>query len=138
MNVKDSVKFTGLNEGYRQFPYTCTAGKLTVGHGLNLDDVGLSVDESEMILRSRLTKIDGLLFKKFSWYLMLDNVRKIAMCDMAYQMGFNGLCGFKKSLRFMADGAYTEAAKEFADSRWHSQTPIRADRICKMIESGKW
>ena len=37
-------------EGYRQFPYRCTEGKLTIGYGFNLDDVGLSRQECDLIL----------------------------------------------------------------------------------------
>ena len=34
------------HEGIMTIPYRCTAGKLTVGVGRNLDDVGITRDEA--------------------------------------------------------------------------------------------
>lgn len=132
------IEFTEKNEGYRQFCYSCSAGKNTIGIGFNLDDVGLSHEESIVILSMRLSKIDNSLHSKFDWYRLLSPVRKAALCDMAYQMGINGLLGFKKSLALMAHGQYQNAAREFCNSRWYDQTPIRADKVCGMIESGEF
>ena len=38
-----------FNEGFRQSPYRCTAGKLTIGVGRNLDDCPLTKEELEFI-----------------------------------------------------------------------------------------
>jgi GH24 family phage-related lysozyme (muramidase) len=32
----ETLKLLALHEGYRQFPYRCTADKLTIGYGFNL------------------------------------------------------------------------------------------------------
>ena len=37
------------HEGLRLKPYHCTGGKLTIGYGRNLDDVGISRAEAEML-----------------------------------------------------------------------------------------
>ena len=39
------------HEGYRDKPYRCTAGKLTIGFGRNLTDNGISRKEAEIMLR---------------------------------------------------------------------------------------
>ena len=49
------------HEGYRKFPYHCTANKLTIGYGFNLEDVGISEEESELILKLRLQKLHNKL-----------------------------------------------------------------------------
>ncbi|WP_246239935.1 glycoside hydrolase family protein [Pseudoalteromonas caenipelagi] len=38
------------HEGFRQFPYYCTGGKLPIGYGLNLGDVGINEEEAEQLL----------------------------------------------------------------------------------------
>ena len=40
MNAIELIKY---HEKYRRFPYRCTAGKLTIGYGWNLDDNGITV-----------------------------------------------------------------------------------------------
>ena len=38
------------HEGKRLFPYHCTANKLTIAYGRNLDDVGVTEEEAELML----------------------------------------------------------------------------------------
>ena len=57
---------------------------------------------------------------------------------MAYQMGINGLKGFKKSLAYMSEHDYNAAASEFMNSRWARQTPQRAAKVTAMISTGEW
>lgn len=40
------------DEGLRLKPYHCTAGKLTIGYGRNLDDNGISEEEALSMLRN--------------------------------------------------------------------------------------
>ena len=39
-----------MHEGLKLTPYRCTADKLTIGVGRNLDDVGITQDEAEYLL----------------------------------------------------------------------------------------
>lgn len=41
-----------IDEGVREFPYTDTVGKLSIGVGRNLDDVGLRPDEIALMLEN--------------------------------------------------------------------------------------
>ena len=43
------------HEGYRQFPYLCSAGKSTVAIGRNLDDRGISEEEAKYLLHNDIT-----------------------------------------------------------------------------------
>ena len=40
------------HEGLRMKPFRCTAGKLTIGIGRNLDDYGISQTESYVLLEN--------------------------------------------------------------------------------------
>ena len=50
--LRDMLK---RHEGKRRYPYRCTAGKLTIAYGRNLEDKGLSVKEMEYILGKGLS-----------------------------------------------------------------------------------
>lgn len=133
-----STAFTKDNEGYRQYAYQCTAGKNTIGIGFNLDDVGLSEAESMVILDMRLTKAERDLAAALPWFNDLNDARKGALKDMAYQMGVVGLFKFRKSLALMRDEEYELASREFLDSKWAKQTPKRAKKVSYMIATGCW
>jgi len=136
--MSKSSEFTAANEGYRQFAYQCTAGKSTIGIGFNLDDVGLSEEESLVILNMRLDKIEGKLTAALPWFCDLNEARRAALKDMAYQMGVNGLLSFRKSLALISEGSYAMAGMELFDSRWAGQTPRRAAEVCCMIRTGEF
>ncbi len=133
-----ALDFTEANEGYRQFIYQCTADKNTIGIGFNIDDVGLSLEESRVILGMRMEKLRNQLSDSFEWFDGLNDCRQSALCDMGYQLGIHGLKKFKKSLALMASGDYKAAGDEFLDSRWARQTPKRAKKVTAMIASGDW
>ena len=40
------------HEGIKLTPYKCTSDKLTIGVGRNLEDVGISEQEAEMLLQN--------------------------------------------------------------------------------------
>ena len=65
--MDDAEKYIAAEEGYRQFPYRCTAGKLTIGYGFNLDDTGLSEPESAAILHMRIDPTTAWLPAGPSW-----------------------------------------------------------------------
>lgn len=128
-------------EGYRRFPYKCTAGKLTIGIGFNLTDTGLSETESEAILHMRIEDLRRELAKRWPWFEKLNEARQAAMLSMAYQMGVKGLAGFKNTLAYIEAGAWEAAAKNMVASKWYRQTPNRARRTAYMIRYGtfpKW
>lgn len=135
MNVTDLIK---QHEGYRQFPYHCTAGKLTIGIGFNLDDVGLSEEESELLLAHRLGKLKAKLAASLPCFSGLDEVRQACLLDMAYQMGVAGLLKFETTLALVSHRSYENAAKHMLDSRWADQTPIRAKQVAEMMRTGQW
>ena len=56
---------------------------------------------------------------------------------MAYQMGVNGVMGFRKMLGAIVNGNYRLAAQEGMDSRWANQTPNRAKRLMDRLANIK-
>lgn len=127
-----------LHEGVRQYPYRDTVGKLTVGVGFNLDDVGLLPEEIDFILSNRLNLVRTKLSALLPWFDDLDEVRQAVLIDMAYNLGEAGLLRFKQTLASVKDGDYVTAAEQMLDSKWADQVGRRADRLSDMMRYGQW
>lgn len=123
-------------EGLRLKPYKCTAGKLTIGVGRNLDDVGITEAEARSLLANDVDRVEKGLDASLPWWRTQTDKRQRALCQMAFQLGLSGLLKFAKMLGAMQAGDYEEAAAQALDSRWARQTPARAARVAEMIRKG--
>src|SRR5260221_216391 len=116
------------DEGLRLKPYRDTVGKLTIGVGRNLDDKGISQEEAAIMLENDIDEHVALLDAKLPWWRKLDEARQNALANMAFNLGIEGLLGFKNSLALLERGEYEKAAANFAMSKWAKQVGPRADR----------
>ena len=126
------------HEGLRLKPYRCTAGKLTIGYGHNLDDNGITEDQAELMLVEDVAAVEKELSHNLPWFADLDIVRQSVLIDMAFNLGWPRLSNFKKSLAYMESGEFDEAAMEMLDSRWANQVGKRALRLADMMRMGEW
>jgi len=129
------------HEGVETHAYKCTSGKITVGVGRNIDPdggLGLSDDEIDVLLENDIDRSIKELGAAFNWFSDLNEARRDAMIDLAFNMGLTRLTGFKKALAAMAEANYDTAAAEFMDSKWASQVKDRAIEICAMIKTGNY
>lgn len=126
-----------LHEGVRYKPYRCTAGKLTIGVGRNLDDNGISQDEADLMLANDIAKVIAGLQSRFAWFGGIDEVRKRVLIDMGFNLGINGLCKFRRMLGAVANKDYRTAAREMGESKWATQVGTRAVRLARMMDSGE-
>ena len=135
------IEMLRKHEGVEKYAYKCTADKVTIGVGRNIDKsggIGLSDDEIDYLLSNDIKRVSAELIRAFPWYSELDEVRKDAMIDMCFNMGLHRLSKFKKSLAAMANGDYDIAALEFLDSNWAKQVGSRSITITDMIRSGEY
>lgn len=131
------VRQLRLHEGERLKPYRCTAGKLTIGIGRNLDDRGITAEESAYLLANDITREERALIQALPWVAQLDEVRQRVLLDMAFNMGLGGLLQFKNTLATIKAGDYAKAATMMLDSRWAGQVGQRAERLSRMMATGK-
>jgi len=123
------------DEGFRSRPYRDTVGKLTIGYGRNLDDVGISKREALELLRYDVFIANKELLN-FPWYDDLTSCRKRALLNMMYNLGFTRFNKFKKMIKAFKVGDYPLAADEALDSEWAKQVGSRAERIADLIRQG--
>ena len=126
------------NEGLRLKPYRCTAGKLTIGYGRNLDDVGISEEEAMILLDNDIQRAKGSLFAALPWVRALDEVRQSVLINMVFNLGIAGLLGFKNTLRAIEGRRFKAAADGMLASKWAEQVKGRAEELARQMETGEW
>ena len=126
------------HEGKRNKPYECTAGKLTIGVGRNLDDMGLTEDEVLYLLDNDIQRCDTELLQNFKWYSDLCRARQDALINLCFNIGITRLLTFTNSLAYMEAEDYEKAADEFLNSRWAEQVGNRAIEVTELIRTGRY
>lgn len=132
-----ALKLLKHHEGFRSKPYRDTVGKLTIGYGRNLDDVGISEEEGSYLLQNNIREAEAELRLHLAFWDSLDHVRRAVLTDMAVNMGINKLLSFKNTLRFVGAGWYESAAEGMLASKWATQVKGRAVRLAEMMRTGK-
>jgi lysozyme len=126
------------HEGLRLKPYRCTAGKLTIGIGRNLDDCGISQTEAYVLLENDIRNCEKQLLDEIpEIYINLDEVRKSVLLNMCFNLGISGLLGFKNTLAFVKAGDWERAANGMLASKWAKQVGRRAIELSEMMRKGK-
>jgi lysozyme len=131
------VRQLRLHEGERLRPYRCTAGKITIGVGRNLEDRGITAEESAYLLLNDVRAVEQGLAKALPWFTQLDDVRQRVLLDMAFNLGTQGLLEFRRTLEAVRTGRYQQAAAMMLESRWAGQVGQRAQRLSQMMATGK-
>ena len=144
MNDKTSsklIKMLKIHEGVETHAYKCSASKITVGVGRNVDPeggIGLSDDEVDYLLQNDIDRVVSELDSEYGWFAGLDDVRQDAMIDISFNLGQTRLRAFKKALAAMSEGDWGEAADQFMDSSWSVQVGNRAKELAYMIRTGEY
>lgn len=126
------------DEGKRSKPYRCTAGKLTIGVGRNLDDRGVREDEIALMFNNDVLEAIGDCRRLFRSFDALNDVRKEVVVNMMFNLGYTRLAGFKKFLAAVQAGKWSDASREMLDSKWADQVGRRADRLANAMRKGVW
>lgn len=144
-----------IHEGVRLVPYLDTEGKWTIGVGYNISDRGwlplqrvigravdpqapsITRDEAFIMLRADIGMTVSMLAAKFPWVLSLDDVRKRALTEMAFQLGGPRFAGFKRMLQAAKMGQWPQARYELLASKYADQVPNRALALATMLVSGR-
>lgn len=116
-------------------PYRDTEGKLTIGVGRNLTDVGISSDEAALMFSNDLDRAIYMARSIFPSFDAYSSNRQIALLDMAFNLN-NRLRSFKKTIQFILDGNWEAASREMLDSKWRQQVGGRAVEDSELIREG--
>lgn len=137
MNRSHLMRQLIVDEGLELKPYRDTVGKLTIGVGRNLDDVGITEGEARTLLSHDIDRVQAELHRQ-PIYRKLDSVRQTVLANMAFNLGTPGLLKFTKMWAALDAGDYRKAADEMMDSLWARQVKGRADRLAKQMREGRF
>jgi lysozyme len=126
------------HEGLELKPYRCTAEKLTIGVGRNIEDRGITEDEARYLLKNDIKIVEDELLEKKPAVAGLDAVRQRVLVDMGFNLGIPTLMKFQNMWDAIESEEWTTAAEEMADSRWARQVGRRAERLCAAMDTGEW
>ena len=149
MTIISLIKY---EEGWRPKPYLCSEGYPTAGFGFKLGPKNaplsyytftLPLSAGEAWLTSLLESTESQMLQNSSIAPALKAcepfaARKAVLISMAYQMGIDGLAGFKNTLKNIAAGRWNDAATGMLDSKWAKQTPNRARRHAEQMRTNIW
>ena len=124
------------DEGVRKTPYTDTVGKLTIGVGRNLDDVGLSQDEIDYLLGNDISRALTDCRMAFSWFGRLSDERQRVIANMVFNLGLPKYRKFQKHIAAIESGNWEIAAMEMLDSKWSRQVGERSKRLAQRMRAG--
>lgn len=129
------VEMLKRHEGYRDRLYRCTAGKLTIGYGHNIEDKGISNNVAEMMLKEDIHDAMRDLFAVFpNNHEYPDNVR-IALIDMVFNIGLPRFKKFQKMIAAVNARDWNRAADEMKNSEWYKEVKSRGKELEELLRS---
>jgi lysozyme len=129
------------DEGVVPHAYQDHLGFWTIGVGRLIDKRkggSLRPDEISYLLNNDIDDRINELNRRLPWFQNLDDARKGVLVNMSFQMGVDGLMGFKNTLKLVEQGKYENAAHAMLQSLWAKQTPERAKRMSEQMRTGLW
>ena len=115
-------------EGFSAKPYTDTRGCLTIGYGTAICE-GITRTEAVYLLRERLIDTRARLASEWQPFKTMSSPVRVALLDMGYQLGVEGLLEFHDMLAALARGDLDGAVAAGKASDWYQETPKRAKRV---------
>jgi lysozyme len=126
------------DEGLVLHTYRDQNGWLTIGVGHNLDARGISQDAAMLILQDDIRDTKTGLMAKWPWMRDLSPARLGAFINLAFNLGVQGLQGFKVMLKAAEAGEWDAAASALLDSKYATQVGERADRLAQQLRTDAW
>lgn len=151
MSYRDHLKDHLIDfEGLRYEPYHCSAGKLTIGVGHNIEAHPLPkwiqayLDEHGKI---ELTMILALLEKDidyaeqdaralFESFNDFSSGRKVAVVDLLFNLGRTTFSRFITTIAAIRHQQWDAAAAALKNSKWYRQVGRRAVEVIRLIKEG--
>ena len=133
MNTDQLIRDLERDEGRRRKPYRDSVGKLSIGVGRNLDDVGLTDPEIDYLLRNDITGVCADLDLNAPWWRGMPSPWQRGLANMCFNLGWPTLRHFRRMLAALEAGDGAAAAAEAMDSKWSAQVGDRAGRIALLF-----
>ncbi len=129
----DLRKFIAENEGLSLKLYKCPAGKLTIGYGHNIEDLGITKETAYFILEGDIQTAKRDTISIFPDMLKLPHDKQVAIIDMVFNMGKPTFLKFEKMIAAINKRDWIEAGKQAKDSKWYRQVGDRGKKVVSLL-----
>lgn len=122
-------------------PYQDDKGYWTLGIGHLIDSRkggGISDEVAQFMLECdiRDKRADA---RSLPWFSGLNQPRQDVIVMMIFNLGLEGVKGFRGMIRCIQSGDWSGAKQEMLDSKWHNNdVHERAERLADIMESGEY
>lgn len=151
MDIQEQLK---RDEGVRREAYLDEEGNWTIGVGhligpsemwMTKPGVQLTDQQVDTIFAHDLAELEAEL-SRIPWYGGLDDARRGAMLNMAFNLGVPKLLHFPTMIHYLSLDEFEAAASAALDSEWANQEhydaaqPLesRPGRVAEQIRTGVW
>ena len=136
MNTDPLLSELKEDEGWRESVYFDHLGYASIGWGFMIDarkGGKLPKPVAEFWIRYLVNEKLDALRKLWPPFENQPAEVKLALANMAYQMGADGVLEFRRMIAALEAGDRATAADEAEDSTWFTQTPKRARRVIGLL-----
>lgn len=139
LQLRASIK---KHEGFRRHGYRDSKGILTIGYGRNLEAIGISETEADIMLNDDIVNATAELYQFLPWTQQLDDARKAVLIEMTFNMGIEKLLTFNVGpdcfLAKVKEGKWEEAEQHGLNSLWAKEVGNRADDLMHVLVKGSF
>lgn len=135
MNLEAIRNRLVLEEGLKLKPYHCTANKLTIGVGRNIEDRGISNETAMQMLDEDIDIMVNELRTNLPWFDKQNDAIQGVLIDLCFNMGISRLLLFVQTLSLIEKGQYAMAADELLDSKYAAMLPARSNRNAEILRA---
>ena len=137
--IQSLTKSLKTDEGFRDHIYLDKYGKPTGGWG-HYFKVGslLPLAICEMLfMQDLLEAIENYYRIPENLTQHFNRARQKVIIQMLFNLGYNGVMGFKKMWKYAEVGAFAGVAMEMLDSKWaREDVGSRADELAEIMRDG--
>lgn len=141
------------DEGLRLDTYSCTAGKMTIGIGRNIEDNPIPGKSIEYLHQHGITKAQALellhqdlanrcaIARQYSWFRGLNEARQAVILNILYirPASLKEWAKYKPELVKALDAyQFREAARLMKELKIAKQLKNRFGRLTSQFEKGEW
>jgi lysozyme len=141
----DGLERLKIDEGLRlqAYPDPRSGGDpWTIGYGCTgpgiHEGVTWTKEQADAEIVLRVERLENQ-FQALAWWSHVDPVRRDVLVNIAYNVGFEGLMHWPKTLGHFAAGEYEQASHDLLfEGAWDKEVGGRALRLSQVTASGFW
>lgn len=125
---------TGPLVNGRFMPYKDSVGKLTIGYGRCIEDVGISQDEAILLFKDDIANAANDARRLCSIFDELTRPRQLVLMSMAFNLGYTGFSKWPRFWDAIHRRDWQEASDQILDSKAARQdAPARYRQLARMM-----